>query len=239
MCSCVEVGNVEHTSSISSYCHRRKVCPAPLRLPVLSACDWILCSERTKKKQKKLTKPAIFKNRSNINVSVHVCSVCSRVSLQFVSSALVCARALTLPLFLFFLFGVSISKSSSSWNPSPFSSASRTLCSAQSRGSVDTFLLKYTTLCVMSVQLPVFPARSPLPYTGCSFSPADCPPSAGPPGLWPLLGHHRASEPARLLTRRRWQEEEIKKKRRISHLRCAFTLTFYAQMAPSFPKAAP
>ena len=35
---------------------------------------------------------------------------------------------LTLPLFLFFLFGVSSSKSSSSLKPSPFSSASSTLC---------------------------------------------------------------------------------------------------------------
>lgn len=95
---------------------------------------------------------------------------------------------------------------------------------------------RHSVVCVMSVQLPVFPARSPLPYTGCSFSPADCPPSAGPPGLWPLLGHHHASEPARLLTRQHWQEEEIKERRRISHLRCAFTLNCYAQMAPSFPK---
>ena len=38
---------------------------------------------------------------------------------------------LTLPLFLFFLFGVSSSKSSSSLKPSPFSSASSTLCREQ------------------------------------------------------------------------------------------------------------
>lgn len=65
--------------------------------------------------------------------------------------------------------------------------------------------LKRKTLRVMSAELPVFPAGSPLPYTGCSFSPAGCPPSAGPPGLWPLPGQRRALEPAPLLRRRRWQ----------------------------------
>lgn len=137
-----------------------------------------------------------------MNVSTRICNVCSSASLEFMS------RALALSLCLCSCSSSSGCRFQSRRRresrrrspPPPGPSAER-----KGRERVRTFLLKYKTLRVMSAKLPVFPAGSPLPYTGCSFSPAGCPPSAGPPGLWPLLGQHRVLEPAPLLRRRRWQ----------------------------------
>lgn len=76
----------EHGWSISSYCHRRKVCPGRLRSPVLSACDWILCSERKHK--------SAMLNHSRINTSAHICDVNRRrnVGIYVAACASSCVR---------------------------------------------------------------------------------------------------------------------------------------------------
>lgn len=82
------------------------------------------------------------------------------------------------------------------WNGSI--SKSQTLVYIQTRHSFKTHHIVQNIYII-----PVFPAASPPPYRGCSFSPAGCRPSGGPPGLWPLQGQPRVLEPALLLRRRR------------------------------------
>lgn len=111
---------------------------------------------------------------------------------------------LTLFLFLFFRFGVSSSNSSSSWKPSPFSSASRTLCS-DTRANTGVRKCQDNRLggmiqCVL-IKIPGFPAKSPPPYRGCFSSPARRRPWGGPPRPWPPLVGPHVLEPVRLLKR--------------------------------------
>lgn len=98
------------------------------------------------------------------------------------------------------------------WNGS--TSKSQALVYVQTRHSFKT----HHTVQNINI-IPVFPAASPLPYRGCSFSPAGCRPSGGPPGLWPLQGQPRVLEPAPLLRRRRRRPGERKE-----FLRCEISL---------------
>lgn len=93
--SVVAFGRRQYGAHVAcSYCHRRKVCPAPLHLLVLSACDWILCS----KEKNETNLP--FQNPSHINVLVHICNVCIRLSLDFFIFCLQSWCANTLSLWL-------------------------------------------------------------------------------------------------------------------------------------------
>lgn len=65
-----------------------------------------------------------------------------------------------------------------------------------SRGML-TFIILFT--------IPVSLATSPLPYWCCFFSPAGCPPSVGPPRLWPPPVPPHALGPVLLL--KGWEKE--------------------------------